>query len=135
MLIDEAASPDQILLEGLCFYGFHGVNPEERILGQQFLVDVTLDVDLGAASLSDDIRETVSYSAVYKTVRRIVEGEPRDLLEAVAGDICASILAEFPPIMRVVSTVRKPHPPMRGAVLSAVGVRLERTRGAEGRTR
>ncbi|MFN8593805.1 MAG: dihydroneopterin aldolase [Thermomicrobiales bacterium] len=131
MLTDGRKGRDQILLEGLQFYGYHGVNAEERVLGQRFQVDVTLDFDLSAAASSDDIADTVSYSAVFKVVRVVVEGEPRNLLEAVAGAICTSIFAEFPPVDRIAVVVRKPHPPMRGAVLSAVGVRLERDR-AEG---
>ncbi|MBW3633815.1 MAG: dihydroneopterin aldolase [Chloroflexi bacterium] len=119
---------DEILLEGMRFYAYHGVNPEERALGQRFTVDVVLAVDLRRAGQSDDLEDTVSYSAVYKLVRRIVEGEPRNLIEAVAESIAGEILASFLPVQRVHVTVRKPEVPMKGSMLDAAGVRITRSR-------
>jgi 7,8-dihydroneopterin aldolase/epimerase/oxygenase len=119
---------DEILLEGMRFYAYHGVNPEERALGQRFMVDVTLVVDLRRAGQSDDLTDTVSYSAVYKVVRGIVEGEPRQLIETVAEEIATAILTEFLPVERVTVTVRKPEVPMKGAMLDAAGVRITRSR-------
>ena len=110
------------------FYAYHGVNPEERALGQRFTVDVTLAADLRRAGRSDDLGDTVSYSAVYKLVRGIVEGEPRQLIEAVAEEIAAEILTNFPPVQRVSVTVRKPEVPMKGSMLDAAGVRITRSR-------
>ena len=120
--------PDQILLEGMRFYAYHGVNPEERALGQRFTVDVVLAVDLRRAGQSDDLADTVSYSAVYKLVRQIMEGEPRNLIEAVAEAIAAEILRNFPPVQGVSVTVRKPEVPMKGSMLDAAGVRITRVR-------
>ena len=119
---------DEILLEGVRFYAYHGVNPEERALGQRFTVDVALAVDLRQAGERDDLGATVSYSDVYKLVRRIVEGEPHNLLEAVAEEIAAAILAAFRPVERVTVTVRKPEAPLKGAMLDAAAVRITRTR-------
>ncbi len=120
---------DAVFLEGLHFYAYHGVNPEERIQGQRFLVDVALEADLRAAGRYDDLTQTINYSAVYKRVRAIVEGPPRQLLEAVAEEIAATLLAEFP-TDRVIVTLRKPEVALRGAFLGAAGVRIERARGA-----
>lgn len=131
----EHAVSDEILLEGMRFYAYHGVNPEERVLGQRFIVDVALAVDLCRAGQSDDLADTVSYSAVFKLVRRIVEGEPRNLLEAVAEALAAGILADFPPVTRVTVTLRKPAAPVRGAMLDAVGVRLTRSQADVNRSR
>jgi dihydroneopterin aldolase len=121
---------DEILLEGMRFYAYHGVNPEERALGQRFTVDVAMAVHLRRAGQSDDLRETVSYSEVYRLVRRIVEGEPRNLIEAVAEEIAASILTEHPAVARVTVTVRKPEVPMKGSMLDAAGVRVTRFQSA-----
>lgn len=126
---------DAILLEGMRFYGYHGVNPEERALGQRFTVDVALAVDLRAPGRSDDLGDTVSYSAVFKLVRRIVEGEPRNLIEAVAEAIAAGILGDFPAVKNVTVTVRKPEAPLRGAMLDAAGVRLTRERAGRSEPR
>lgn len=118
---------DSVLLEGMWFYAYHGVNPEERALGQRFLVDVELAADLRAAGRTDDLARTIDYSAVYKRVRAIVEGTPRQLIEAVAEEIAAALLAEFP-AEEVAVTVRKPEVALRGAILGAAGVRIRRTR-------
>jgi dihydroneopterin aldolase len=123
---NNASTTDEILLEGMRFYAYHGVNPEEQALGQRFTVDVVLAVDLRRAGQSDDLADTVSYSAVYKVVRGIVEGEPRQLIEAVAEDIAAAILTKFPRVERVTVTVRKPEVPMKGSMLDAAGVRIRR---------
>ena len=120
------ADTDEILLEGMRFYAFHGVNPEEQALGQRFIVDVVLAVGLRRPGQSDDLSDTVSYSAVYKVVRGIVEGEPRNLIEAVAEEIAAAILTGFPNVARVTVTVRKPEVPMKGSLLDAAGVRITR---------
>ena len=120
------ADTDEILLEGMRFYAFHGVNPEEQALGQRFIVDVVLAVGLRRPGQSDDLSDTVSYSAVYKVVRGIVEGEPRNLIEAVAEEIASAILMGFPPVARVTVTVRKPEVPMKGSLLDAAGVRITR---------
>jgi dihydroneopterin aldolase len=110
------------------FYAYHGVNPEEQTLGQRFTVDVVLAVDLRQAGQSDELANTVSYSAVYKVVRGIVEGEPRKLIEAVAESITSEILESFPLVERVTVTVRKPDAPMKGSMLDAAGVRIRRWR-------
>ncbi len=96
--------------------------------GQRFLVDVALESDLRAAGASDDLDRTINYSAVYKRVRAIVEGPPRGLIEAVAEEIAAVLLAEFPATM-VTVTVRKPEVALKGAFLGAAGVRIRRAKG------
>ena len=53
---------DRILLNGMTFYGYHGVRPEEKELGQRFVVDVEMELDLRAAGTSDDLTDTVDYS-------------------------------------------------------------------------
>lgn len=117
---------DTIFLEGMQFYGYHGVNPEERSLGQRFLVDVEFSTMLQTAGRSDNLTDTINYSSVYKRVRAIVEGPPRSLIEAVAEEIAMTLLNEFP-TTRVVVTVRKPEVALRGAMLHAAGVRIVRT--------
>ena len=127
---DNLPATDEILLEGMRFYAYHGVNPEEQALGQRFTVDIVLAVDLRQAGQSDELANTVSYSAVYKVVRGIVEGEPRKLIEAVAESIASEILESFPLVEQVTVTVRKPDVPMKGSMLDAAGVRITRWRSA-----
>jgi 7,8-dihydroneopterin aldolase/epimerase/oxygenase len=126
-LIDRPMA-DEVFLEGLHFYAYHGVNPEERSQGQRFVVDVRIAADLRDAGRSDDLTRTISYSAVYRLVRGIVEGEPRSLIEAVAEEVAATILREFAAARSVAVTVRKPGVAIKGAILDAAGVRIVRSR-------
>ncbi len=121
---------DEIFLEGLQFYGYHGVNPEEKTLGQRFLVDVTIAADLHAAGANDDLTQTVNYSKVFEQVREIVEGESKDLIEAVAEAIATRILERFPLAGAVKVAVRKPEVSIKGSILTSAGVRIRRSREA-----
>ena len=118
---------DTIHLHNMQFYAFHGVNPEEKVLGQRFEVDVALSVDTQAAALSDDLRQTISYAHVYKVVKRIVEEERFDLIETLAETLATQIGRQFGPDgIRI--CVRKPHVPLQGSVLDYVAVDIERGR-------
>jgi dihydroneopterin aldolase len=129
--MDESVAPDEILLEGMRFYGYHGVHPEEQRLGQRFVVDVALAVSLQAAGEGDDLAATVSYSAAYAEIRRVVEGKPRQLIEAVAEEIAAALLALDDRVRRVRVRVAKPEAPVKGAILDTVAVRITRWRTPE----
>ena len=122
--------PDRIILEGMQFYGYHGVNPEERTLGQRYVVDLTADLDLRHAGQSDRLEDTVSYSHIYRTVRAVMEGEPRNLLESAAQAIADSVLAEFP-VEAVSVTVKKPNPPVRGSSIELAAVQIHRARSPQ----
>ena len=119
--------PDRIMLGGMQFYGYHGVNPEERVLGQRYVVDLTADLDLSRAGATDRLEDTVSYSHIYRTVRSVMEGEPRNLLESAAQAIADSVLAQFP-VEAVSVTVKKPNPPVRGSAIELAAVQIHRTR-------
>ena len=119
---------DEVFLESLRFYAYHGVNPEERVQGQRFIVDICLATDLRAAGVTDDLAQTVNYSAVYKRVKAIVEGTPRNLIEALAEDIASALLVDFPAATAVTVTVRKPEVALKGAILEAAGVQIHRLR-------
>ncbi len=117
--------PDRILLEGLTFYGYHGVHPEERVLGQRFVVDLALSVDLGPAGRSDDLAQTVNYSTVYRIVQRVVEGPACNLVEALAERIARAVLGEAGGLAIQVR-VAKPWAPVKGATAGTVAVEIYR---------
>ena len=105
---------DLIRLCNMQFYGRHGVNPEEQVLGQRFEVDVDLRVDTRPAALQDDLRLTINYAQVYKAVKQIVEEERFDLIETLAETIAMHIGRQFAPAsVRV--CVRKPHAPIKAS--------------------
>ncbi|MGH2457833.1 MAG: dihydroneopterin aldolase [Chloroflexota bacterium] len=122
-------SGDRILLHGLTFYGYHGVNPEERQLGQRFVVDVALSMDLEPAGRSDDLSRTINYSQVYKVIRDVVEGPPLNLIEAVAERIAEVVLSQTA-AAAVKVRVTKPWAPVKGMVAGEVAVEISRARQA-----
>jgi dihydroneopterin aldolase len=121
---------DRILLNGMVFYGSHGTLPAERELGQPFLVDVELRLDLRPAGLSDDLARTVDYGQVHRRVREIVEGPPVNLTETVAERITTAILEDHPPVEAVRVKVAKPHVRLEATVLAGSAVEILRHRDA-----
>lgn len=109
---------DKILITGIQFYGYHGVSEEEQILGQQFLVDVELTLDLRPAASSDDLTQTVDYGDVVKQVTAIGRTRRFRLLEALA-EATATDLLELERVREVRVRVVKRAPPLPDVVGSA----------------
>eukprot|EP00884_Botryococcus_braunii_P017846 jgi/Botrbrau1/4745/Bobra.0137s0017.1 len=118
---------DKIIMKGLEFYGYHGCLPEEKRLGQKFVVDATLYCSLRQAGLSDTLSHSVDYAAVYKQIRQKVEGNSRDLIETLAEDIASQILAVHAGVHSVQVAVHKPHVALPGS-FHTVGVEILRSR-------
>lgn len=119
-------SEDHILLEGMTFFGRHGVLPAERELGQRFVVDIEMRLDLRPAGLSDDLAKTVDYGAVHDLAKEIVEGEPLNLIEAVAERIATTVLQRHPSIETVRVGVAKPDVRLGGTMLRGSAVEILR---------
>jgi dihydroneopterin aldolase / 2-amino-4-hydroxy-6-hydroxymethyldihydropteridine diphosphokinase len=117
---------DRISLGGVRARGFHGVLPEEKVQGQDFVVDVLLDVDLSRAAGTDDLAHTVSYAEVAADVVALVEGPSLDLIETLAGRIADAVLAR-PLVEAVEVTVHKPQAPV-GVPFGDVAVTIRRER-------
>ena len=118
---------DRIIVAGMVFYGYHGVRPAERLTGQRFMVDLQVTRDLGAAGRSDDLGDTVSYSEIFRLVKDIVEGPPHNLIESLADAIASAVL-DAHDVDTVTVAVKKPEPPIAGAVLDYAGVEITRSR-------
>ena len=118
---------DRIILSGMQFYGFHGVNAEEKSLGQTYVVDLAVEVDLALPGQSDQVGDTVSYTHLYRAVKAVVEGESQNLLEGIAQSIAERILNDCP-VASVQLTVKKPHPPIKGSVVNYAAVEIYRPR-------
>lgn len=116
-----------MLLEGMVFRGRHGVLAAERELGQRFVVDVALYLDLSAAGRTDEVSETVDYGRIYESVRGVVEGGPWRLIEAVAERVAAAVLSENGAVEAVHVRVAKPEAPLRGVATPAVEILRRRT--------
>ena len=122
-----AVRTDRIHVEGMKFYGFHGVDPAEKVLGQRFIVDLTVERDLRKAGASDDVADTVSYASLFKLTRQVVEGPSLNLLEAVAETIARSIALAFNDVECIRVRVRKPEAPVKGSIIDWAAVEIERT--------
>ncbi|MDP8952262.1 MAG: dihydroneopterin aldolase [Actinomycetota bacterium] len=119
---------DRILLEGMVFHGYHGTLPAERELGQPFVVDVELRLDLRPAGLSDDLTRSVDYGEVHWRAKEIVEGPPVNLTETVAERIAAAILENYPLVEAARVKVAKPNVRLDGTVLTGSAVEILRRR-------
>ncbi len=118
---------DKIILKQMKFYGYHGLFPEENKLGQRFNVDVTLHTSLQKAGTTDDMHDSIHYGEAFEKISEIVEGKPRNLLEAVAEDIATSLFAHFTMLRACTIQVIKPDPPIKGHYES-VAVEIYRER-------
>jgi dihydroneopterin aldolase len=103
--------PDRITLTGLRVRGFHGVLPEERRDGQDFVVDAVLKLDTRAAAASDALEDTIDYGVLAGALAKVVAGDPCDLLETLADRLAAVCLAH-PSVFEVEVTVHKPSAPI-----------------------
>ncbi len=120
---------DKIVISDMAFYGYHGVLPQERELGQQFVVDVELTLNLRIAGESDDPGKTVSYADVYEIVRQVVTGVPSKLIETVAEQIAGKLLQQFA-VRQVLVRVKKPAAPVPGQ-FSYMAVEIVRSQAEE----
>ncbi|XP_014516178.2 dihydroneopterin aldolase 2-like [Vigna radiata var. radiata] len=118
---------DKLLLRGLSFHGFHGALPEERKLGQKFVVDIDAWMDLKPAGKSDNLSDTVNYADIYDIAKEIVEGSAQNLLESVAEKIAVMTLTDHEQISAVRVKIEKPHVAVHGP-LDYLGVEIFRRR-------
>ena len=113
----------KIALRAMRFYAYHGVAPQERAVGNTFVVDLILTAPLGNAMRSDNLEDTINYAEVYETVRHEM-AIPSRLLEHVAGRILNALHTRFPRIEEVELTLSKLNPPF-GADIHCASVILK----------
>ncbi|EHJ53188.1 dihydroneopterin aldolase [Streptococcus macacae] len=118
---------DKIILTGCRFYAYHGALAEEQILGQIFVIDAELFLDLTAASQTDNLEDTVHYGLVFKTIKKCVENNKFQLIEKLAGVICQDIFDHFRLVQSIKIKITKENPPIAGHY-NTVGIELERKR-------
>jgi dihydroneopterin aldolase len=120
------AATDLIELRGLQALGLCGVLPEEQSRPQPLEVDIDVEADLSVAAASDDVEDTIDYSAICAIAERIITAERFDLLEALAQRLVEAVLADER-ALAVTIAVRKLRPPVPHH-LTTCGVRIHRTR-------
>jgi dihydroneopterin aldolase len=120
---------DEITLTGVRAFGHHGVFPEERREGQEFVVDATLYVSTAQAAASDDVADTVHYGEVAERIVELVGRDPLNLIEGVAARIADDLLARDG-VKMVAVTVHKPQAPIT-VPFADVSVTIRRARREE----
>ena len=108
---DVASTRDRITLTGVRVRAHHGVFDFEREEGQEFVIDVSVAVDLAAAASGDDLGSTVNYGELAEAVAAAVRRDPVDLIETVAERV-ASVALGYPAVEEVEVTVHKPEAPI-----------------------
>lgn len=111
-----------IALEQIRFRAFHGLYPEEQVIGNDFIVDVY--VTIPGTTPVDDLADTVNYEGLF-TVVEAVMAVPQPLLEQVVTDISEAVRKKYPQVQKTVVTLRKLNPPM-GAEMRNSMVSLEK---------
>lgn len=112
----------KIYLRNVRFHAFHGVLPQEGIVGNDYLVNLVLDYDFSSAMKTDDLQGTLNYAEVYQKVREEM-AVPSKLLEHVAGRIVHRLFSDFPEIQKLQLSITKVNPPM-GADSDGAGVEV-----------
>lgn len=118
---------DKIIIKDLKLFAYHGVNEEEKINGQNFVLDITVWVDLTKPCESDNVDDTVSYAKIIKKVREVFIAEKYDLLEKAARVVSTAIFENFEKVQECVILLKKPEAPIK-ADFSYVAVEIRRKR-------
>ena len=118
---------DKIIIKNLKLFCYHGVNPEEKVDGQNFIFDIEASVDLTKPCATDNVDDTVSYAKMIKTVRRVAQNQKDDLIERVAQRIIDALFEEYEKVKTIKITVMKPEAPIK-AEFDYVAVEIERER-------
>ena len=118
---------DQIVINGLDIFAYHGVNPEEKENGQHFVLNLTLHTDVHRPGQTDALADTVNYSSVVKLVTKTMQEGPYNLIERAATRVAEAVLAAFPTVEQVDVLLKKPQAPIK-ATFSYVAVAISRKR-------
>lgn len=118
---------DKIIIKGLKIYAYHGVNPEEKTEGQNFVLDITCFSDLSKPCISDDVDDTVSYAKIIKLVKKVFTAESYDLIEKAAEIVADAILDNYSDVNSVNVVLKKPEAPIK-ADFEYVAVDITRCR-------
>jgi len=122
------SSSDCLIVEGIEFYGYHGVPDAEQAIGHRYQVDIIAEINLAEAGRTDDLNHTVSYGDLARLAIQIGTQQQVRLLETLAEHMCEAILERFPKIERVQLRITKRLPPT-GTITERAGVQITRSRG------
>lgn len=116
---------DEIRIENLECFAYHGVHPHENENGQYFYVNAVFYIDTRPPGLSDDLDMTVDYGKAARFINNFMSQNTYKLIEAAAERMAAEILLNFPLIMKIDLEIRKPNAPIE-LNFSSVSVKISR---------
>lgn len=111
-----------IFLKGIRCYAYHGVAPQETLIGNEYTIDLKLKTDIGKAGRTDEVADTVNYAEVYEVVKREMD-IPSKLLEHIGHRIVERLFEAFPQVEEIELSLAKRNPPM-GADIESAGIEL-----------
>ena len=114
---------DQIALEGMEFFAYHGHFDEEQRIGNKYSIDLTIDTDLSRPANSDNLKDTIDYGDIYQMVKLVMSKKHR-LLEHVGHEIIDAVKSRFGSVNKITVEVSKFNPPI-GGVCHKAKVKLE----------
>lgn len=115
-----------ILLKEIRCYAYHGVAPQENLIGNEYIIDLKLKVDIGKAARTDEVTDTVNYAEVHQVIKEEMS-VPSNLLEHVGGRMIQKLFDRFPCIEGIELRLSKRNPPM-GADIESAGIELHCSR-------
>ena len=120
---------DKILVRNLKIFAYHGVNPEEKEDGQNFVLDIDAYVDISVPCITDNVDDTVSYAKIIKETAKIFTCQKDDLLERAVQRIADGLFESFDKIQKLRILLKKPEAPIK-ADFEYVAVEIFRERGS-----
>jgi dihydroneopterin aldolase/2-amino-4-hydroxy-6-hydroxymethyldihydropteridine diphosphokinase len=118
---------DRINIKNLEIFARHGVLPEERIVGQKFLISAVFYMDLRSTGMTDDLAKTLDYAELCCAIKAFAEDNTFCLIETVAERLAEKLLIENPSLQKICLEVKKPWAPV-AVPLETVSVEIERAR-------
>ena len=103
---------EKIIVKGLRLKAYHGVNPEEKVNGQMFELDITALIDAKSANASDALDDTVSYAKIIKTARAVFTAESYNLIEYASNKVAMEIMKTYPKLKSVTVLLKNPEAPI-----------------------
>ena len=113
----------EIILKDLHFLAYHGLLPQEAVVGNEYIVNLTLSVDISQVMQTDNVADTINYAEVYQVVKAEMQ-QPSKLIEHVAGRIAHHLLKDFPQIQSVDILLEKLNPPIPSSQIRSSAIHL-----------
>ncbi|MEY8686576.1 dihydroneopterin aldolase [Bacteroides sp. AN502(2024)] len=115
-----------ILLKGIRCYAYHGVTPQENLIGNEYIIDLKVKVNISKATQTDEVADTVNYAEIHQVIKNEM-AVPSKLLEHVSGRIIQKLFDQFLCIEEIELQLSKRNPPM-GADIESAGIELHCSR-------